>query len=272
MRLIAIDDLKLVSGAGRGQEDRFCVMEAASVYDPKSRALKVNGVTITDQPKSVSPVIGAFLRRWNDGMNDTDRQILKPLIGRVIGTNTGHVDDQVRAYLAVDWCVHIFAPTWLTKAGLTAEAQQLRDLPTIDSRRAAESAHAVIVKVREASRAKRDLAWKKLYADAAAYDAADDASYAAASDADAAAYAAYTAADAAAYTAAAAAAYAAYAAYAAAYDADDADKNQLKGMTFEQKKAWFRKRIDEANAETIHELQVSALDLVERMIAVGKTA
>ena len=259
MRLIAIDDLKLVSGAGRGQEDRFCVMEAASVYDPKSRALKVNGVTITDQPKSVSPVIGAFLRRWNDGMNDTDRQILKPLIGRVIGTNTGHVDDQVRAYLAVDWCVHIFAPTWLTKAGLTAEAQQLRDLPTIDSRRAAESAHAVIVKVREASRAKRDLAWKKLYADAAAYTAAAAAAYAA--------YAAYAAA-----YAAAATAYAAAAAAYDAYDADDADKNQLKGMTFEQKKAWFRKRIDEANAETIHELQVSALDLVERMIAVGKTA
>lgn len=172
-RLIAIEDLVLVKGAGHGKDDRFCLLEAESVYDPEEHALRLNGHHVTDHPDDVSPVIGAFGRSLNDRLNDADRQLLKARFqGRMKGTNTGSsADERVRAYLAADWSVRTFTPTWLEKLGMAEEAKRLRDLPVIDSEQAARVAAAIIREVRDLAYARRIAAWNRS-ADAAAADAA----------------------------------------------------------------------------------------------------
>lgn len=70
-----------------------CVMEAVAY---------VTGEPWSDHPACVSPVIGQFLRSWNDGLPDSDRQMLKPYIVKVVGTNTGKADDETRAWMLTD--------------------------------------------------------------------------------------------------------------------------------------------------------------------------
>ena len=66
-RILMLDDVRLESGA-HSPDGKFCVMELVAY---------VEGLAWSDSPPCTSPVIAAFLRRWNDGMNDADRQILK---------------------------------------------------------------------------------------------------------------------------------------------------------------------------------------------------
>ena len=142
-RLIALDDLNLASGAQHGTDDRFCVMEAASVYDPEAGALKVNGVTITDHPKDVSTVIRNFLIGWNDSLPDAERQLLKPYIAKVRGTRTNEKDELRRSRMAIDWIARVYTPAWLELAGLDEHARVLRglsELVDLKSTRAAQPA------------------------------------------------------------------------------------------------------------------------------------
>jgi hypothetical protein len=53
------------------------VVELASV---------IGGERFTDRPRCVDPVIGAFLRFWNDGVGYADRQRLEPYASLVVGT------------------------------------------------------------------------------------------------------------------------------------------------------------------------------------------
>ena len=65
-------------GSGAHQPDSgFCIMEL-SAY--------LAGEPWTDAPICVSPVIGAFLRTWNDSLDDEPRQQLKRYALTVIGT------------------------------------------------------------------------------------------------------------------------------------------------------------------------------------------
>jgi len=252
-----LDKLELKVGAHDAPSNGLvdaCVMEAVAYFahEPWS-----------DHPQCASPVLGAFLRRYNDALPADLRQQLKPFIPRLVGTNTGAADDQKRAWLAVDWSIHVLAPTWLDRAGLTSEAKQLRDLPVVDSASSARAARGIITKARDAAWKKRDEQRSRLYAaaDAAAADAADAAADAADAAADAAAAAA---ADAAADDAAADAAAAAAAA------ASKKGAKKLPAKTYDELKAEFRKKIDEALAPTVRELFPSSLDLIDRMIAVGQ--
>ncbi|MBV8957023.1 MAG: hypothetical protein JO153_14030 [Solirubrobacterales bacterium] len=64
---------------GRHPSPRFgaCVMELASMLADER---------FSDRPASVSPVIGAFLRTYNDGIDDERRQDLYPLASLIVGT------------------------------------------------------------------------------------------------------------------------------------------------------------------------------------------
>lgn len=44
------------------------------------------GERFTDRPATASPVIAAFLRTYNDGIDDTRRQDLYPLAAAIVGT------------------------------------------------------------------------------------------------------------------------------------------------------------------------------------------
>ena len=71
----------------------------------------------SDQPACVSPVVRALCVALNDGLNCTERQRLRPYLTRMIGT-AGDGLDESRAWIALDWLIAVYAPTWLRRAGL----------------------------------------------------------------------------------------------------------------------------------------------------------
>ena len=167
-------DLVLDSGSHKQPNDAFaaCVMEAVAY---------VAGEPWSDHPECACPVIGAFLRSWNDSMNDEDRQILLPLVPRLVGTrSTAEVEEQ-RAWMATDWLVREFTPAWLRLAGLDDHAHTLEKLATLtdstSAREAQPSVDAAGAAAGAAAWAAAGAAWA---ADAAAGAAAGAAAWAAA--------------------------------------------------------------------------------------------
>ena len=194
----------LKHGSHSSFDDGACLMEAVAY---------VAGEPHSDHPACTSRVLTSIAIRLNDRWDGEERQLLAPLIPKLIGTRTDWKHDVKRAYAMADACVREIVPMGLDAAKWADLAQRLRDVTPIVDQATAEAARDVCRSVRAEARTRSAAAYAA-YA-AAAADAAD-AAYAAAA---AAAYAAaYAAADAAAD--AAAAAYAAYAA--AAADAADA--------------------------------------------------
>ena len=157
-RLDQLEALTLDSGAHASFEQGACIMEAAAW---------VAGETFSDHPKCVCPVIGAFLRAWNDGVDNDFRQRLKPYIPLVIGTADSH--SQERSWLAMDWMIREYLPTWLELAKITDIAAALRKSPPILGPTALGNVTGLLASASEQSAA----AW------AAAWDAAWDAARAA---------------------------------------------------------------------------------------------
>jgi hypothetical protein len=234
---INLRTFKLSTGAHPSPDAGMCVMELAAY---------LAGRPHSDHPPCVSGVIGQFLRSWNDVLNDRDRQMLKPYAKKVLGTATNAADEETRAWLATDWLVRVHTPKWLDLAGLKDDAKALRNLQPLTSSEIAVAVQSVIDGARQRASAASPAAWDAAWAAAwaAARDAAGDAAWAAAWAAarDAAGDAAWAAAWAAARAAAWAAAWAA---------ARDAAEKRLR--------------------PTVRQLQKSALELLDRMIAVGKT-
>ena len=80
-----LDELHLEHGAHAKPDDGMCVMEAVAY---------IAGEPWSDTPECASPVIGAFLRSWNDSLDDDTRQSLKPYITRLVGSkSTDEVED-----------------------------------------------------------------------------------------------------------------------------------------------------------------------------------
>ena len=211
-------------------DGQMCVMEMTAY---------IAGEPWSDHPQCVSPVIAEFLRVWNDGMNDNDRQMLKPYAARVIGTRASSEIENQRAWMALDWQCRVSAAGWLRAAKLTDAAAELEALAPITDTASAQAAQATLNKARAQAAAARAAAWDA--AGAAARDAARAAAWDAARAAawDAAGAAARDAARDAAWDAAGAAAWAAAGAAARA-----------------------------ALRPTVENLQHSALELLDRMIAV----
>ncbi len=76
-RVDSIPSVRLEPGRHRSPSDGVCVVELASM---------LAGEKFTDRPDCVCPVIGAFLRSWNDQVGYADRQRLYPYASRVVGT------------------------------------------------------------------------------------------------------------------------------------------------------------------------------------------
>ena len=165
-KVIDIAKVVLSSGAHDRPNGAFeaCVMELSSY---------LAGEPWSDHPACVSPVLGEFLRSWNDSLDNKTRQKLKPYAARVIGTSGDGKDDQ-RAWMAVDWLARIHLPVWLDTAGLSDHAAAVRALIALDGADAAKAAQPTLAAARDAA---RDAAW------AAARDAARDAAWAAAREA-----------------------------------------------------------------------------------------
>ena len=230
-----LDRIRLAHGSHASPDDGLCVMEAVAY---------LAGEPHTDHPACVSPVLGAFLRNWNDSLPDEDRQVLKPYALRVIDT-AGDGLDEIRGWLAADWLIRVHTPAWLRLAGLDEHADVLEQSEPVT----AATINVVRPKAAAAGdatrAATRSAAWDATRAAtrAAARDAAGDAARAAAS------HAAWDAAWAATRAAARDAARAA--AWAATRDAaGDAARDAAR----------------DALEPTTRHLQLSALGLLEQLI------
>jgi hypothetical protein len=187
---------RLIHGAGDTPEDGACAMQAVAW-------LSSAGKEWTDSPSCTHPVFRRLVVHINDAAADTTRQLLWPLLPRLIGTRDPDPGARNRVSVALAaWSAEQVHPLIKnqeqrkTAASRIARARAWLNSPQLD--------YAVYT------------AYTAYTADGGAYAAAAAASAAAAA---AAAYAAYAAASA----AAAAAAVAAAAAAAAAVDAAAAD-------------------------------------------------
>jgi hypothetical protein len=160
--------------AGNGDVDygELCMMEMVDYV--------TSGGT-SDHPECASPVIAAFLRRWNDMLQDSDRdRLLRPLISHVVGTRTTQADELTRSFLSLDWLVRTHLVAWLRLSpSLVAHAEAVAALPAITTIRSAKNARAVVAAAGDAAWAAAG-AEARAAAGAEAGDAARDAAWAAA--------------------------------------------------------------------------------------------
>ena len=145
-RLEKLESYHLLHGAHKSFEEGMCAMEFVAWLADE---------THSDAPWCACPVLGAFVRVWNDSLNDVDRdRLLKPLIPRLVGSRSTPEVEHQRSYLALDWLIREFLPTWLEQVdALRAHAVEIRALEAI---RDLESAEAAGPKVRAAGDAARD--------------------------------------------------------------------------------------------------------------------
>ena len=179
MATVQIDEARLAqivrldNGGHTNFEAGVCAMEAAAYIarEPWS-----------DHPECVCPVIGVFMRAWNDGLPDTDRTaILLPLVAKTINTRGSGSLAERRSLMAADWLVRTHTVAWLRLAGLTTQADALASLPEITSMAQVPSILGPIKAVRKDADAAGDAA--RDAAGDAARDAAGDAAWDAAGDA-----------------------------------------------------------------------------------------
>src|SRR5690606_22608073 len=116
-----LDTLTLAAGC-HDPGDEMCVMEAVAF---------IAGEKWTDQPECASPVIGAFMRAWNDALPGDDRQDLKRFIPRLVDSRGTPEQEDLRGWMALDWLVRVHTPAWLRLAGLTDQADRLAGLAEI---------------------------------------------------------------------------------------------------------------------------------------------
>jgi hypothetical protein len=82
--------VKLARGKHTSPDDGVCVMELASM---------LAGEEFSDHPLSVCPVIGAFLRAYNDSVDDRWRRDLWPYAAKVVGTRSTIAVERERALI-----------------------------------------------------------------------------------------------------------------------------------------------------------------------------
>lgn len=115
-----MSDYTLADGAHESPVQGRCAMEWVAY---------LAGEPHTHKPVCVSPVLTAFCIALNDLLIDEPRQKLRPYLARTIGTASDGLDLQ-RAWMATDWVIRVYTPTWLACAGLEA-AERMRALPPV---------------------------------------------------------------------------------------------------------------------------------------------
>ena len=114
-------DYTLAYGTHATAQDGRCAMEWVSF---------LAGEPHSDDPACVSPVLRAYCTTLNDTLEDGPRQRLRPYLSRTIGTVEDGLDEE-RSWMAMDWLIRTYAPTWLGGAGLGSPSERLTDLPAV---------------------------------------------------------------------------------------------------------------------------------------------
>jgi hypothetical protein len=95
--------IKLSKGKHSSADDGACVMELASM---------LAGEPFTDHPGSVCPVIGSFMRAYNDSVDDRRRQDLYAYASMVVGSRTSADVQRIRAEFLTAWAQQFRRNRW----------------------------------------------------------------------------------------------------------------------------------------------------------------
>jgi hypothetical protein len=98
MAPVSYQTIKLSKGKHESPEDGACVMELASM---------LAGEPFDDHPESVCPVIGSFLRAYNDRIDDGRRQDLYAYAAKVVGSLASPDVQQARAERLRAWAFEL---------------------------------------------------------------------------------------------------------------------------------------------------------------------
>ncbi len=138
-------DYMLAHGTHATPEDGRCAMEWVSYLASEPHS---------DQPACVSPVVRAICIALNDSLEPGPRQRLRPYLTRTIGTaRDGH--DPARAWMAMDWLIRVYTPTWLRGASLDLPADELAGLAVVHDARTLRPALRSLEAGRRRARAAR---------------------------------------------------------------------------------------------------------------------
>ncbi len=124
MSPVSYQTIKLGKGKHSTPEEGACVMELASM---------LAGEPFTDHPASVCPVIGSFLRSYNDTIDDGRRQTLYEYASRVVGSRGSRRAQQERADRLAAWADEMQRSrrTWFLRSPLRAVGRVRK--PSIDA-------------------------------------------------------------------------------------------------------------------------------------------
>lgn len=153
-----------------------CAMDWAWIIDAvENRGLSLDDAIqqFTDSVDCVCPTIRSAIISRNDRSNDEERQLLKPLLRKALGTKSTREVYVRRGYVFADWAVRKIVPTIYDALTRTSEAERLRSLPEITSAKGAKDA-AVLCRELRASLGGGIAywAWRSAAAEAAAAEAA----------------------------------------------------------------------------------------------------
>jgi hypothetical protein len=131
MSEISAQTVRLSRGRHARPEDGACVVELASL---------LAGAPFSDHPRCVSPVIAAFLRGYNDTIDDRRRRDLYPLAAEIVDTVAEPAVEAARKQRCRDWVAPLHRTrwtwrwatrlgdtAWIARAGLRAAAAAERD-------------------------------------------------------------------------------------------------------------------------------------------------
>jgi hypothetical protein len=99
MSPVSYQTIKLSKGKHTSPEDGACVMELASM---------LAGEPFSDHPVTVCPVIGSFLRSYNDSIDDRRRQSLYEYASKVVGSRAAQRAQQARADRLAQWADEMY--------------------------------------------------------------------------------------------------------------------------------------------------------------------
>ena len=106
MAPITYQTITLSTGRHDSPEDGACAMELASM---------LAGELFSDHPRSVCPVIGSFLRAYNDRIDDGRRQDLYVYAAKVVGSRASQDVQRARAERVSAWAFEGHWLRWLQR-------------------------------------------------------------------------------------------------------------------------------------------------------------
>jgi hypothetical protein len=95
--------VKLSKGKHISPEDGACVMELASM---------LAGEPFSDHPACACPVIGSFLRAYNDSLDDDRRQDLYAFASKIVGSRSSGAVQRARAERLAQWETELRRRRW----------------------------------------------------------------------------------------------------------------------------------------------------------------